>query len=56
MASADGPYLVHCLEGKDRTGFVCIVLEALMSATYQEIVDDYMLTYNNYYHIDMLFS
>ena len=53
IGDSDGPYLVHCLEGKDRTGFVCIVLEALMSATYQEIVDDYMLTYNNYYHIDI---
>ena len=53
IGDSDGPYLVHCLEGKDRTGFVCIVLEALMSATYQEIVDDYMLTYSNYYHIDI---
>ena len=53
LASSDGPYLVHCLEGKDRTGFVCIVIEALMSASYQEIVDDYMLTYDNYYKIDI---
>ena len=53
IGDSNGPYLVHCLEGKDRTGFVCIVLEALMSATYQEIVDDYMLTYNNYYRIDI---
>ena len=52
MAKSDGPYLVHCLEGKDRTGFVCIVLEALMGASYKEIVDDYMLTYKNYYGID----
>ena len=51
MASSNGPYLVHCLEGKDRTGFVCIVLEALMGASYKEIVDDYMLTYKNYYGI-----
>ncbi len=52
MLDSDGPYLVHCLEGKDRTGFVCIVLEALCGATYQEIVDDYMVTYKNYYGID----
>ncbi len=51
MLDSDGPILVHCLEGKDRTGFVCIVLEALMSATYKEIVDDYMKTYDNYYGI-----
>ena len=53
MLSSDGPYLVHCLEGKDRTGFVCIVLEALLNATYEEIVDDYMKTYENYYGIDI---
>ncbi|MBO4535147.1 MAG: tyrosine-protein phosphatase [Clostridia bacterium] len=48
----DGPYLVHCVEGKDRTGFVCMVLEGLAGATYQEIVDDYMITYDNYYGIN----
>lgn len=47
----DGPYLIHCQEGKDRTGFVCIVIEALCGGTYKEIVDDYMLTYYNYYRI-----
>ena len=52
MATSNGPYLVHCLEGKDRTGFVCIVLEALCGGTYQQIVDDYMLTYDNYYGIN----
>jgi len=48
----EGPYLVHCVEGKDRTGFVCMVMEALAGATYQEIIDDYMITYYNYYGID----
>ena len=51
MLKNTGPYLIHCQEGKDRTGFVCIVLEALCGATYQELVDDYMLTYKNYYGI-----
>ena len=46
-----GPFLVHCTEGKDRTGFVCMLIEALAGASYQEIVDDYMLTYDNYYKI-----
>ena len=52
MAEKEGPYLVHCTEGKDRTGFVCMLLEALAGASYQEIVDDYMLTYDNYYQIN----
>lgn len=47
----DGPYLIHCTEGKDRTGFVCMLLEALCGASYEEIVDDYMITYDNYYQI-----
>ena len=51
MAEKEGPYLVHCTEGKDRTGFVCMLLEALCGASYEEIVSDYMITYDNYYGI-----
>ena len=51
LTEAPGPWLVHCTEGKDRTGFVCMVLEALCGAEYSEIVDDYMRTYDNYYRI-----
>ncbi len=46
------PYLVHCTEGKDRTGFICVLIEALAGASYDEIVDDYMLTYDHYYGIN----
>lgn len=49
MIDHDGPYLVHCTEGKDRGGFVSAVLESLMGATAQEIISDYMTTYENYY-------
>ncbi len=52
LSACEGPFLVHCVEGKDRTGFVCAVIEALAGATYDEIVDDYMITYYNYYGID----
>ena len=51
MSAQEGPYLVHCTEGKDRTGFMCMLLEALAGASYRELVDDYMLTYDNYYQI-----
>ncbi len=51
MAQQEGPYLVHCTEGKDRTGFICMLIEALAGASYQEIEDDYMKTYDNYYKI-----
>lgn len=46
-----GPAYIHCMEGKDRTGFVCLLLEALVNASYDEMCDDYMKTYANYYKI-----
>ncbi len=46
-----GPVYIHCLEGKDRTGFVCLLLEALVGADYEEMCADYMATYKNYYSI-----
>ena len=51
MAETDGPCLVHCTEGKDRTGFVCMLIGMLAGASYRELVDDYMVTYQNYYKI-----
>lgn len=51
LPSHKGPYAVHCLEGMHRTGFVCLLLEALCDASYSEIRDDYMKTYENYYRI-----
>ena len=52
MSENEGPYLIHCTEGKDRTGFVLMLIEALAGASYEEIKDDYMLTYDNYYKIN----
>ena len=51
LPSRPAPYIVHCMEGKDRTGYVCALLEGLCGATYEEIVADYLITYNNYYSI-----
>lgn len=45
------PYLLHCNEGKDRAGFVSALLECLMGATIDEVVEDYMETYINYYGV-----
>lgn len=52
LPSHPAPYVVHCMEGKDRTGYVCALLEGLCGATYEEIVADYLVTYNNYYRIN----
>ncbi|MGB9687241.1 MAG: tyrosine-protein phosphatase, partial [Rectinema subterraneum] len=51
MAEHNGPYLVHCTEGKDRTGFFAALVEALMGASKDEIVEDYMQSYINYYGV-----
>lgn len=52
FAENDGVYAVHCSEGKDRAGFVSALLECLTGATYDEVVEDYMLTYINYYGVE----
>ena len=51
LAAHEGPYLVHCKEGKDRTGFVCAVLECLMGASAEEVAADYMVTYYNFFGV-----
>ena len=51
LPSRPAPYVVHCMEGKDRTGYVCALLEGLCGATYEEIVADYLVTYYNYYGV-----
>ena len=51
MMNHPAPYVVHCTEGKDRTGYVCALLEALAGASYDEIIADYLVTYYNYFHI-----
>lgn len=51
MISHEGPYLVHCDEGKDRAGFVNGLLEALMGASVEEITADYMMSFENYFNV-----
>lgn len=48
---SEGPIYIHCMEGKDRTGFVCMLLEALAGAGYDDMLQDYMTTYENYYQV-----
>ena len=52
MINNNGPYLIHCNEGKDRAGFISSLLECLMGASMDEVIDDYMLTYYNYYGVE----
>jgi hypothetical protein len=51
MADHNQPYLIHGIEGRERTGFLAAVIEALMGASAEEIKTDYMLSYVNLYKI-----
>lgn len=48
LAQNEGTYVVHCTEGKDRAGHVSALLECLMGATYEEVVEEYMVTYSKF--------
>jgi protein tyrosine/serine phosphatase len=41
----NGPYLIHCFQGIDRTGFVVMLLEMLMGADKDEMANDYMMSF-----------
>jgi predicted protein tyrosine phosphatase len=45
MIDHNGPYLIHCMQGIDRTGFVVMILEMLMEANRNEMINDYMLSF-----------
>ena len=51
IAENPGTYAIHCTEGKDRAGFATAIIECLMGATYDEVVEDYMTTFYNYYGV-----
>lgn len=53
LIANEGPYLIHCNEGKDRAGFVSAILECLMGASADEVIADYMTTYKNYYGVTL---
>ena len=49
MIAHPGVFEVNCTYGKDRTGFVIAVLEALAGASYEELIEDYTATYRHFY-------
>jgi protein tyrosine/serine phosphatase len=44
LAEADGPVVVHCAAGKDRTGLVCALTHHLAGVSHDDIMADYLLT------------
>ena len=51
MPEKEGPYIIQCTEGKDRTGILCVILESLCGASYDELASDYMRSYEDAYHL-----
>lgn len=45
------PCLIHCVEGQDRTGFACALIELFMGASMEEVKADYVKTFMNYYGV-----
>ena len=43
----EGPWLIHCHAGVDRTGFVSMVLESFMGASLEDVKNDYLLSFNS---------
>ena len=51
MAKSEPPFLIHCDAGKDRSGFVCALIEALMGFDMDYIVQDYLKSFENYFKV-----
>lgn len=44
ISGEDRPQVFHCSEGKDRTGWIAMLLQRLVGVSDDDIVDDYLLT------------
>ncbi|MGN0210403.1 MAG: tyrosine-protein phosphatase [Muribaculaceae bacterium] len=55
ILSHKSPYLICCSWGRDRTGYMAMILQVLAGATFEEIEADYMRSFYNYNHIDASF-
>ena len=49
VIKTDGPWLIHCYAGVDRTGFVSMVLESFMGAPLDDVINDYLLSFTSVY-------
>ena len=47
IVDSEGPVLLHCGRGHDRTGIICLLLLSLAGATAEGITADYLLSSSN---------
>jgi protein tyrosine/serine phosphatase len=53
IIKTEGPWLIHCHAGVDRTGFVCMVLESFMGAELKDVIKDYLLSFNSIFESNL---
>ena len=53
IAESDGRIVINCQLGKDRTGMVIAMLQALTGSTYDQIKAEYLQSFVNLYGIDV---
>jgi hypothetical protein len=46
IIGTEGPWLIHCHAGADRTGFVCMILESFMGAALDDVLNDYLKSFS----------
>jgi protein tyrosine/serine phosphatase len=44
---SEGPWLIHCHAGVDRTGFVSMILESFMGVALDDVINDYLMSFNS---------
>jgi protein tyrosine/serine phosphatase len=50
LAQTDGPVLIHCAAGKDRTGILAALTHQLLGVHQDDIMHDFLLTNDQAYH------
>lgn len=56
LLNKQSPFLFHCIDGKDRTGFIIFILMSVCGYSKEEVIEEYLNTYEAYYHLKKIDS